>query len=103
MLDGPDAPGRSTLIEANHIILNKVARHFDLELENGEGSFKWEVAEPSLLLQEMVHASGELQELFAQAARAAPCGPDAPWNIIIGFDEFTTGDKKKYRTAERQW
>ena len=94
-LDSPDVPGRSTLIEANQLILNKVSRIFDLELETGEGSFKWEVAEPSLLLQEMAHASRELQELFAQAARAAPCGPNAPWNMIIGFDEFTTGDKKK--------
>ncbi|CAK0841401.1 unnamed protein product [Prorocentrum cordatum] len=43
----------------------------------------------------MVHASAELHELFAQAANAAPCAIDTPWNITIGFDECTTGGKKK--------
>ena len=94
-LDVDGAPGRKSLKQANYIILKKVARHFDLELENEERPFKWEVSEPQLLLQEMVHVSADLQELFAQAANAAPCTEDAPWNIIIGFDEFTTGDKKK--------
>ena len=99
-LDVPVA-GKSKLVAANRLIFDRVRRSIDVELQGGGEPFAWEIAEPALLLQEMVGASRELQELFAISARDTPCSHDRPWHMIIGMDEFTTGDKKKPKNRRK--
>ena len=49
------------------------------------------ICDPHLLLAEMVQVSGELAEIYGNIANTHGCGPDNPWNLILGFDEFTPG------------
>ena len=49
----------------------------------------------------MVAASGELQEIFAVAARAFPCSYEQPWRLIIAWDEFTPGDRFKPKNRRK--
>ncbi len=55
--------------------------------------FELALAEPTLLLQELVAASPDMQESFATAARQHPCSLSTPWSLALGFDEFKPGDK----------
>ena len=91
---------RNTLLAANSILFDKVSRTFELDLEKG-GTFTWEITHPLLLLQEMIGSSTELQDLYASAAERSPCGPNNPWRMVIGLDEFTTGDKKKPKNRRK--
>ena len=91
---------RNTLRAANAIIFDRVSRTFEIELKSGE-TFTWEIMQPVLLLQEMVQCSAELQGLYLEAARRSPCSCDNPWKLVIGFDEFTTGDKKKPKNRRK--
>ena len=89
---GSEPVGRATLASANRLQLEKVIHVEAIERLEGE-PFLWEMAEPNLLLAEMVSSSPALQEMFAQAAREHKCAEDAPWDLILGFDEFTPGNK----------
>jgi hypothetical protein len=59
------------------------------------GSFEWEFADPGKLLANMVARSPALNNLFAETASRHPPSPDRPWSLVVGFDEFTPGNKLK--------
>jgi hypothetical protein len=65
-----------------------------LKLTNG-GTFDWEFADPGRLLASMVDHSLALNSLFAEAASRSPPRIDRPWSLVVGFDEFTPGNKLK--------
>ena len=57
------------------------------------GNLRWELADPSQLIQCAINASPKLQELYAEALRRHPVDATHPWDLILGFDEFTPGNK----------
>jgi hypothetical protein len=59
------------------------------------GTFEWEFADPGKLLANMVDRSPALNLLFAEAASKHPPSIERPWSLVVGFDEFTPGDKLK--------
>jgi hypothetical protein len=57
------------------------------------GEFSWEFVDPAKLLSEAVANVPDLQELYSRALSVHRCSPEEPWNIAVGFDEFTPGNK----------
>ena len=92
--------GRNALLRANHAQL-EAAHHVErLALKDGR-PFDWEIAEPNLLLQQLVSGSPSLQEVYSAAARRHPCTAEAPWHVVIGLDEFTPGSKFKPKNRRK--
>jgi hypothetical protein len=46
---------------------------------------------PTLLLAEMVGQPTAFQSHVIEAFRRRPPSTTSPWNLVIGFDEFTPG------------
>ena len=59
------------------------------ELVNGQ-SLDLELAEPALLISELVSSSRALADVYAAAIRQHGC---RGWRAIVAFDEFTPGSK----------
>ena len=95
-----DTPSKYLFEKANHDLLDSILHVEKLPTTDG-GTYDWEFAEPNLCLNLVVSKSAELQEAFAQAARAYRCDFDNPWDIIISLDEFTTGDKLKPKNRRK--
>ena len=93
--------GRKTLALANQTLFSKVAVREEIECVGDRQSFAWDLADPNLLLQELVSASPALQEVVAEAARNHPCSLESPWRVLIAFDEFTPGNKFKAANARK--
>ena len=55
------------------------------------GSYDWPIADPNLLVQRVLDEKEGVAKIFGDALVRHP----PPWNVIIGFDEFAPGDKKK--------
>ena len=62
-----------------------------LRLAADGSEITWELGDPALLIQSTLEQSPRLQHVYGEALRESPCSPDRPWNVIIGFDEFTPG------------
>ena len=69
-----------------------VRHEFRLELTDG-GDVFWELAHPSLLVTRMVEECPSLQEVFAAAFRRREPTAEAPWGLLIGWDENVPGSK----------
>ena len=58
------------------------------------GEITWELADPCKLLQLTLERSPQLQHRYGLALRRHECTAQHPWCIIVGFDEFTPGNKR---------
>ena len=85
--------GRRTLMDANRLVLDSALCTESIVVD-GE-PFNWDMADPVLLVQEVLGSSTQLQTLYGRAAQRFPCSATAPWSIVIGLDEFTPGSKFK--------
>ena len=83
---------REALDGAFHARFQEVALAVDLPLK-GEGSFRWEFADPGLLLAKMVRECPALASVYLAAIRESPPGESNPWHLILAWDEFAPGDK----------
>ena len=68
----------------------KVRTEIQVPLTRG-GNFAWPIAEPNLLVQRVLAEKEGIASIFEDALKHYA----QPWNLIIGFDEFAPGDKKK--------
>ena len=64
-------------------------------------SIDWELADPSRLMQLTMSKCPKLQAVYGRALAKHPCSPDAPWRLIIGFDEFVPGNKLKVDNSKK--
>ena len=68
-------------------------RHIEhVPLAHG-GNFEWEFADPNRLLASIVEHSPGLTAMYADAVRRSPPSMEHPWSLVVGFDEFTPGNK----------
>ena len=81
----------TTLLELNQERFSEVKRAIVLPLVAG-GEHRWEVADPSLLVAMSVRISSEMEEVFVQSLRAHQCSAEAPWSLVVTWDEFTPGN-----------
>ena len=56
------------------------------------GTFTWSYLDPQRLLRKCIDQSPQLAEAYGEALRNHPCGPEAPWSMILYFDELTPGN-----------
>lgn len=92
--DGQDRYSKRALAAINQEAWDIVACSVKLPMAAG-GDFDWTFADPAKLLGVLVADSWELQEVFARAAARTPCSREAPWSVVLAFDEFTPGDSRK--------
>ena len=76
-------------------IIEPLKHTFILDLEGEREGFNWVVLHPGKLLQALIDKSPILMEAFAEAANKTEPSQDAPWSLLIGFDEFAPGNKLK--------
>ena len=66
-----------------------------VEIRGGSGEWDWPILNPGLLLQTLVSEQPQLFELYMSRMIMCPCTPQRPWRVLVGFDEFSPGDKLK--------
>lgn len=76
-------------------LFHKLRRHVSVPTLDG-GVFLWEFVDPNKYLIESAHRRANLQAIFAEAIRRSPPSAESPWNLIIGFDEYTPGCIESY-------
>lgn len=54
--------------------------------------FKWEFLSPQLLLQRALGEGGALADLFERRLTSVRPSPEAPWDLILYYDEITPGN-----------
>jgi hypothetical protein len=77
--------------EANLAMFFGVRSQITLDMVDGS-TFQWEVSDPNRLFSHLAHECPRLAHLVAEAVRKHPCSESNPWDIVIGFDEFTPGN-----------
>lgn len=98
--DVGERTGRNCLLAANTLVLDSCVATDNLDVSHGE-AFKWEFANPNLLLPRLLEGSDALQECYAAALRRHPNDDRRQWTAIIAFDEFAVGDKLKPRNRRK--
>ena len=91
---------RNELLEQFHARYDLVKTSISLELNDGSWR-EWSVADPGLLLSMVLRERPELANLFAVGMDAHPCSSSLPWSIIVGFDEYTPGNKTKLNNQKK--
>ena len=90
-MEGDEQVCLNALKEMNHQYFRQVERTIVLPLKDGT-EFSWPVADPSLLVSMCCHLSSEMEELFARSLQQRPCSAEAPWSLVMVYDEFTPGN-----------
>ena len=75
-----------------HARFDEVAYSVEVPLKTG-GSWTWQLAEPNLLLAKMVNECSALACVYASALHESPPSREAPWHLVVAWDEFAPGDK----------
>ena len=55
-------------------------------------TFNWEYSDPNRLLTCLVDSCPRLRAVVVEASRRHPSSQAQPWNLVVGFDEFTPGN-----------
>ena len=61
----------------------------------------FEMCNLSLLHPKTLAECPELEKIVACAWKANPCSQSRPWSLIVGFDEYTPGNKFKQCNARK--
>jgi len=83
---------KDTLSEAFHSRFLAARTTLQVTLKNGS-EWEWELADPNLLLPNIVSECPALQDVFGRAANLHAPTRESPWSLVIGFDEFSPGNK----------
>ena len=65
------------------------------------GVFDWDLLQPNAWLAALVANSPGLQSLFQKALARSPMTAERPWRLVLGFDEFTPGNKHALETRRK--
>ena len=74
-----------------HEVFSQVRRTETYRLADGS-DFLLEFCDPNLLLSKLVGESPALQRMYAEAFARTPCREDAPWSLVLTFDEYSPGN-----------
>ena len=74
-----------------HAGFAEVRRDVTFPLADEGGEVVVPVADPSSLVAMSVRASESMQEVFVAAMQHHPGTPEAPWHLLVTWDEFTPG------------
>ena len=80
------------LLKINSAAFQTLGWQVSVQLTDGR-QWLWKLLDPCKTLAAIVEKSPGMQALYAQAWRLTPSTPATPWRVVIGFDEFTPGNK----------
>lgn len=83
---------RNRLNAANSQTFKHLLATETLRLKSGL-DWVWDMLDPGKTLAFLVNESATLQELYRSALARHPSTLAAPWRIVVGYDEFTPGNK----------
>ena len=84
--------------DAHLALFESLCSTIKLRLVDGT-DFDWEFCNPMKLWQKVLAASPMLQSAYADAAARVPAGE--PWQLIISFDEYTPGSRRRPETKRK--
>ena len=92
-----DGPAENTIVrhlaELNSAAFKTLGWEVPVRLTDGR-QWIWRLLDPCKTLAAIVEKSPGMQALYAQAWRRTPPTPATPWRVVLGFDEFTPGNKQ---------
>ena len=69
-------------------------RHVEeMPVIDSDETWAWEFCDPGPMLQKMLDAHPELASMYARTMAAQPPTVEAPWSIVVAYDEFIPGNK----------
>ena len=86
---------RKDLHDAFYAHYDVIGGTLPVEISGGSGVWDWPILEPAMLLQLLVSRHSKLFELYMTRMIMCPCTPQRPWHLLVGFDEFSPGNKLK--------
>ena len=95
------APNKRALSDARQARFSSIYTTLPLEVEADGSVWQWPLCHPGHLLTRMVAESPTLQAAFAGALQKFPCSQDAPWSLMVGFDEFVPGNKLRLQNHRK--
>jgi len=82
---------RHVLGEANQEMFHRIKCEDAVLLSGVPGS--WLYVDPGKLLTILLCESATLQGLYDEAWARSPATPQAPWSLVVAYDEFVPGNK----------
>jgi hypothetical protein len=91
--DGLDLPTNDHTIHKSFMAkFNEIHTQIRLPLADG-GEHAWHLLHPGRLVASMIRWCPVLEDAFVDAVERSPPTISEPWSLIVGFDEFTPGNK----------
>lgn len=84
----------------NHEVFERYSIKEELVLVDGQ-TFEWQYVDPATWLASMVGRSPVLQDMFASAWQRSPSSSERPWRLVLGFDEFSPGNKLQVQNRRK--
>ena len=85
---------RETITDETYERYNLVKTKITVDLCAG-GTWDWPIIDLNLLMQLLFKMRSCLFDAFLDRLVSKPCTQKYPWHLLIGFDEFTPGNKLK--------
>jgi hypothetical protein len=85
--------GRKTLTKLRRERYDAVKDTLHVRAAVGEGEIAIPYANPNRLLEYTSSVSDGFRAILEAAFIKHPCSRERPWNLLVGFDEYTPGDK----------
>jgi len=83
---------RHDFVRQQAILMETVGHQISLEQDDG-GEFEWDLLHPAKLLSKLMERE-PLARLFRRALDLYPVSMDAPWSLIVAFDEYIPGSQR---------
>ncbi len=83
---------RKVLGEANQELFHRIKCADAVRMLSGE-PWSWAYVDPGKLLAVLMSESATLQGLYDDAWARSPASPQAPWSLVVAYDEFVPGNK----------
>ncbi len=83
---------RHVLGEANQEMFHRIKCADAVRMLSGE-PWSWAYVDPGKLLAVLMSESASLQGFYDDAWARSPASPQAPWSLVVAYDEFVPGNK----------
>ena len=91
---------RGVIGDVNHEHLQRLGHVIRVPLANGR-DFDLDIIDPCKFVRGLVATSPATAAVYSEAARRHPPSPARPWHLVIGFDEFTPGNKNRFDQSRK--
>ena len=93
---------RSDLRREDQQLWRDIGDSMRIAKTRGSHPFQLEFANPSRLIQHLLDESDWLKGLFCSTLARVPCSKEAPWGLMLAYDELTMGNVVKTTPNNRK-